>query len=168
MSQRTLLRAAFRLVLIVAALRALAAIVSRRGNAGDAESDEFSIATFMGGMERVSRATSLRHGRVLACLGGVEIDLREATLAPGGAELVLRACLGGVEVIVSPEWRVVFEGKALAGGVDARVTPESEFAADAPTLRVRALAVLGGVEVINEPDDEDEAAGDAVPGTRDG
>ena len=114
----------------------------------------------------MSRATSLRHGRVFTCLGGVELDLREATLDPGGAELLLRACLGGVEVIVPPVWRVVFEGKAIAGGVDARVTPESELADDAPALHIRALAVLGGVEVTTEPDDEDEAAEDSVPGSR--
>jgi len=166
MPGRTLLRVAFRIALVMAALRTVGVIISRRGNLGDAASDEFSIATVFGGMERVSRATSLRHGRVFACLGGVELDLREATLDPGGAELRLRACLGGVEVLVSPAWRVVFEGKAIAGGADARVTPESELADDAPALHVRALAVLGGVEVTTESDDEDEAAEDSVPGSR--
>ena len=166
MPGRAVLRVVLRVALVMAALRAIGVIVSRRGNAGDAESDEFSIATVFGGVERVSRATSLRHGRVFVCLGGVELDLREATLDPGGAELRLRACLGGVEVLVSPAWRVVFEGKAIAGGADARVTPESELADDAPALHVRALAVLGGVEVTTESDDEDEAAEDSVPGSR--
>lgn len=151
-----LLRVVLRIALVIAALRGVAVILARRGNVGDAESDEFSIAAIFGGVERVSRARSLRNGRILACFGGVELDLREATLDPGGADLVLRACLGGVEVLVPEEWRVLVAAESRAGGVDVRVTPEPELAEDAPSLRVTAFAALGGVQVTTGRADEND------------
>lgn len=151
----SVLRVVLRIALVMAALRAVGVILARRGNTGDAESDEFSIAAIFDGVERVSRATSLRQGRVLACFGGVELDLREATLDPGGAELHLRACMGGIEVVVPEEWRVVVVAESKAGGIDARVTPETELAEDAPSLRVQAFAALGGVQVTTGRSGED-------------
>ncbi len=153
MPGRALFRVVLRVALVMAALRAVGAIVSRRSNVGDAESDEFSIAAIFGGVERASRAASLRQGRALTCCGGVQLDLRGATLAPGGAELLLGAYLGGVQVLVPAEWRVVVTSQAKAGGVDTHVTPEADLAEDAPSLHVVARAVLGGVQVTTELED---------------
>jgi hypothetical protein len=144
---RRTLRVVIRLALVMVVVRAVSAIVSRRGNVGDAGSDAFSITACLGGVERESLAASLRHGRVLACLGGVDLDLRRATLDPGGAELDLRACLGGIQVTVPDDWHVTVVGQPKAGGIDVRVTPVEELAADAPSLRVDAAALLGGVVV---------------------
>jgi hypothetical protein len=144
---RRLLRVVIRLALVMVAVRAVSGFVSRRGNVGDAGSDEFAITACLGGVERESLAASLRRGRVLACLGGVDLDLRRATLDPGGAELDLRACLGGIQVTVPGDWRVTVAGEPRAGGMDVRVTPPEELAADAPSLRVDAAALLGGVVV---------------------
>jgi predicted membrane protein len=156
MPGRVVLRVLLRVTLVLAALGAIGAAVSRRRNVGGAESDEFSIAAIFGGVERVSRATALREGVVLACCGGVQLDLRKAAMAPGGADLFLQACLGGIQVVVPEEWRVVVESDAKAGGVDVRVTPEVELVADAPSLRVEARALLGGIQVTTEPDDDDD------------
>ena len=164
MPGRVVLRVLLRVALVMAALRAVGVLLSRRGNVGDADSDEFSISTIFGGVERVSRAASLRRGRVLACCGGVELDLREAKLDPGGAELALRACLGGIQVLVPEEWRVVVVGNAKAGGIDVRVTPETELAEDAPSLRIQAAAALGGVQVTTGLEDDDEGEDESTAG----
>jgi predicted membrane protein len=159
MRGRALLRALLGVALVLGFLRVMGVVISRQATEGDEEADAFSIAAILGGATRVSRAAALREGRVLAASGGVQLDLREATLDPGGAELLLQAYFGGIQVLVPAGWRVVVESDATMGGVDARVTDEAELAADAPALRVEARAVLGGVQVTTRGGDDDEEGG---------
>jgi hypothetical protein len=129
------------------------AILTRRLTEGDAESDEFSLATVIGGVERASTATALRRGRVLAACGGVDLDLRGAKLDPAGAELLVEAYLGGVQVRVRHEWRVVVDAHATKGGVETKVAEPDDLPGDAPNLRVEAIARLGGVLITAETDE---------------
>jgi hypothetical protein len=157
---RALLRALTGAVLVLGVLRAVAAVVSRQGTVGDEESDVFSIAAVCSGAARTSRASALRRGHVLATCGGVKLDLREASLDPGGAELLLRAYFGGIQVVVPEAWRVDLTADTTAGGADARVTEGTMLPAGAPSLRVEARAVLGGVQVTTQADgDEGPPAG---------
>ena len=142
-----------RVVKVVVALLALGAagqLLARRKTFGDETADEFAIATYLGGVERTCEATSLRRGKVSVLLGGVDLDLREATLDPSGADLELSATLGGVNVTVPSDWRVVVEDRATLGGVEALVTDPEELPDDAPLLRVAAGARLGGVSIITD------------------
>ncbi len=123
-----------------------AALVRRR-TFGGPEADVFSVAAVFGGVEHDSRATALRSGRALAFCGGVELDLRGATLDPMGSHLRLGAYLGGVEVRVRREWSVAVAGSVVAGGIETHVTPPDELPAGAPSLVVDATAVMGGVIV---------------------
>jgi predicted membrane protein len=158
------LRVVLRIALVLAALRAIGAVVARRGNVGDDESNEFSIAAIFGGASRASRATALQSGEVLAVCGGVELDLREAILDPAGADLVVRACMGGVEIAVPATWRVTVEGTPRAGGIEVAVTPDSDLPADAPLLRISATAVLGGIEVTTGLEDDVTGRADVADG----
>lgn len=144
------MRIVLRLVLLFAALWGAGKLVAGRLTEGDASTDEFSLAAVLGGLERRCRATALCRGRVLALCGGVQLDLREATLAKNGGRLTVRAILGGVQVIVPAGWRVIVEADARAGGVDAGVTPPESLPADAPTLLVEAVARLGGIAVTSD------------------
>ena len=84
---------------------------------------------------------------VLAVFGGVELDFREAVLP--GNEVVLKATaiLGGVDVTVPPEMRVIDDGGvAILGGRE--ITGSSaDVRPDAPVLRIEGTCVLGGIEV---------------------
>ena len=147
---RVLVIVVVKVVAVLAGLWAVGQVLARRRTVGDETSDEFAIAVFVGGLQRVCKATSLRSGSVSVVLGGVELDLREATLAPGGADLDLSATLGGVNVTVPSDWRVVVEDRATLGGVEALVTDPEELPDDAPLLRVAAGARLGGVSIITD------------------
>jgi hypothetical protein len=85
---------------------------------------------------------------ILTVCGGVELDFRDATL-PAGKEVILKATtiLGGVEVIVPPEMRVVDNGIAILGGRDVTGNPGEASTPDAPVLRIEGACILGGVEV---------------------
>jgi hypothetical protein len=83
---------------------------------------------------------------VVTVFGGAELDFREAVLP--GNEIVLRATtvLGGVEITVPPEMRVVDNGVAILGGIEIH-GGDGPAGADAPILRLEGICVLGGVEV---------------------
>jgi len=137
-------------VLTGLALSVARGILTRRLTKGDSESDEFSLAAVFGGAERASTASALRHGRVIAACGGVDLDLRGARLDPAGAELLVEAYLGGVQVRVPNEWRVDVEATSTSGGVETRLAKPEDLPDDAPKLRVEAIARLGGVYITAE------------------
>jgi hypothetical protein len=111
---------------------------------GDETSDDVALVAACNGIDLASRSQAFRGGSVLAILGGVSLDLREATLAPG-ATLSVHALLGGVAIRTPAEWRVELRAHALFGGVAA--PGRSSVDDDAPTLVVDGLAALGGIAV---------------------
>lgn len=88
----------------------------------------------------------------IACMGGVELDFREARFGPGVTEVTVFAVWGGVEIIVPPELQVEFNGMGFMGGFDCADEVQRVYDPDAPILRVNGLAVMGGAEVtVREP-----------------
>lgn len=128
-----------------AGLLAAAALVKRvLPSRGDAESDEVALVAIFGGIELASSAQAFRGGSMFAWYGGVAVDLRQATLAPG-AKLTTSALFGGVAVKVPAGWRIEHTARAFAGGV-AVDAPEPDDP-QAPTLVVDATAGFGGVAI---------------------
>jgi len=147
---RVLVIAVVKVIGVLAGLWAVGQVLARRRTVGDDTSDEFAIAVYVGGVQRACKATSLRRGSVSVVLGGVDLDLREATLDASGADLDLSATLGGVNVTVPSDWKVVVEDRATLGGVEALVTDPEELPGGAPLLRVEAGARLGGVAIMTD------------------
>jgi predicted membrane protein len=87
---------------------------------------------------------------VVAACGGVDLDLRGANLDPTGATLLVQTYCGGVQVQIPEDWRIQLEVDSKMGGVEATVTPPDDLPENAPTLRVEAIARLGGVLVTAE------------------
>ena len=137
-----------------AGFAAAAAVVKRMvPSRGGEESDELALVAVFDGIDLTNRATAFRGGSVLAWYGGVSLDLREATLAPG-AHLSVHALFGGVAIRVPPDWRLESSVSAVAGGADVRSGSESP---DAPTLTIDGTALFGGIAVgPRRPASEDE------------
>jgi predicted membrane protein len=95
-------------------------VISTRLTRGDESSDDFRVATIMNGGEFRSRASNLRSGTAITIMGGVRIDLRDATLDPSGASLELNTMMGGLEVLVPEDWAV--ESTRKYPGVTSRST----------------------------------------------
>lgn len=128
-----------------------AAVVKRvLPSTGDEESDEVALVAIFDGVELESRASAFRGGSMLAWFGGVAVDLRGATLAPG-ARLSVHSLFGGVAIRVPPGWRIESSLHALAGGVDVRSSEPDDPAA--PTLTVEGMALFGGIAVGSRADD---------------
>ena len=82
-----------------------------------------------------------------AFMGGVELDLREAVLDPGGTEIDVLAVMGGVVVTVAPNVRLEAEGAAFMGGFEDQLKLPASGDANAPLVRLTGFAFMGGVEV---------------------
>ncbi len=117
-------------------------------NAGGGSSDTGSTVsnfTVFSGSELASHSDSFEGGSVSALFGGVELDLRDAQLAPD-AVLDVFTAFGGVEVIVRDGWDVVVKGFPIFGAVE-NATIKDKLPSASPTLTINATVIFGGLEV---------------------
>lgn len=84
--------------------------------------------------------------RAFACMGGVSLDLRDATLTAPVTEVYVMALMGGAEIIVPPNVRLESDGFAIMGGFEDQLKEPASHDPNAPIIRVRGLAIMGGVE----------------------
>lgn len=99
---------------------------------------------FWSGKVRRSTSPEFRGGDLTAVMGGVELDLRGAAAAPGGAVIDVFVMWGGIEIWVPPDWAVSNEVLVLMGGAEDR----SAGSQDARSrLTVRGFCVMGGLEI---------------------
>jgi len=138
------------LAVLEAVAFAVGQIVSKKMTEGDEESDAFRLASFFAGKKFESHATDLKSGVVITSMGGIDLDLRDAKLDDDGAQLDLKATMGGIRVLVPADWAVDVEGEAMAGGFDARVKPVESMPAGSPRLHINAVARMGGIQVTTE------------------
>jgi len=105
------------------------------------------VWAIMGGAQRRGAWSVPRELKIVAIMGGCELDFREARLPEGPVDVHITALMGGVQILVPPHLAVEMNGSAIMGGFDhvsrARAQPEP----GAPLLRIHGLAVMGGVEV---------------------
>lgn len=105
------------------------------------------IVGIMGGAERKGVWTPARQTVVVAFMGGVDLDFREARLPPGVTEINVLAIMGGVELLVPPGVHVDMNGLALMGGFGQCGYAPPPTDPNAPVLRISGFALMGGVDV---------------------
>jgi hypothetical protein len=114
--------------------------------------DNQVVVGLFGGPSRKGDWVPARHVWGIACMGGVELDFREARLGPGVTEVTVFAVWGGVEIVVPPHLQVEFSGMGIMGGFDCAEEVSRIYDPDAPILKVNGLAIMGGAEVtVREP-----------------
>jgi hypothetical protein len=122
--------------------------VVRPGQGGN----RVSIAV-MSGVERKGPWRMPVDSTAFALMGGVELDLRSAILSGPVTTITAVAIMGGIEIVVPPGIRVESGGFGFMGGWDNRAV-DDRLPPDAPLLRVRGVAFMGGVEIkTKEPRD---------------
>jgi len=87
----------------------------------DANSYIKAIA-ILGGFKRSNNSQEFRGGELTAIMGGLEIDLREASIKDE-AIIDIFAMMGGVEMRVPEDWLVVVEGFPFMGGYEDKTRP---------------------------------------------
>jgi len=102
--------------------------------------------------DRDQRVTSSawRGGRIVAVMGDVRLDLREASPHPDGAELRITGVMGDVRLRVPEGWSLNVRGTPILGSVDDKTVSPSRGRrgrATAPTVDIVATAVMSDVEI---------------------
>ena len=109
-----------------------------------------SIAIF-GGSQRKGVWVVPESFTAFAMCGGVELDLREATMAAHEVTITAVAIMGGVDIVAPDDVHVVVDGAGILGGFDDNANRAAAVPPGAPILRVRGVALLGGVNVKRRP-----------------
>ncbi len=148
---RTVLKTLLVIVVAAIAARLASLTVSRQLDEGSEVSDEVSRTVVMNGLDFRSRARGLRSGQVRVLLGGARLDLREATLDPGGARFAIENTLGGVLLVVPASWAVTVDEEIIGGGeAKVDVTALDDLPEDAPRLTVELVTRFAGSVVSTE------------------
>lgn len=115
--------------------------------------ERVSIFSVMSHIRRASTAPNFRGGDVTAFMGGGQLDLRLANIAPGEeAVLDIVTVMGGVEIYAPPSWEISTPIVPFMGGVeDKRIAPLPGDPAlkDGlpPRLVIRGFVMMGSVEI---------------------
>jgi hypothetical protein len=109
--------------------------------AGDAYIRTFSI--FSGAELRPTVA--FQGADLTAVMGGVKLDLSNATMAGDTAVVDVFALMGGAEIFVPRDWDVTVKVISLMGGCSDKRRPSTLPATK--HLIIQGMAVMGGVEI---------------------
>jgi hypothetical protein len=133
------------LALVVASIAAAFTVKKAVPVFGDEGDDSFSIVAVIGGRDFESSAERFSEGSALALMGGINLDLTSAILAPG-AKLHLRAFMGGIEISVPASWRVEVIATERMGEVTHDLDEDGQND-EGPLLLVYASATMGGISI---------------------
>lgn len=119
------------------------------------------VVAIMGGAERKGAWRPARQTTVVAFMGGVSLDFRDAVLSADVTEIDVLAIMGGVEIVVPPGVHVESSGIGIMGGFEHSGQGRFPVDASVPVLRISGLALMGGVEIRDTPSGSHPAPGDA-------
>jgi hypothetical protein len=99
--------------------------------------------SLIGGLRLTGRWTMPSALTFVAVVGGVRLDLREATFETPQVTLTVVSAIGGVRLFVPPDVNVIVQGFRLIGGRRA----VSSSGPAGRTVVVRTFGLVGGVHV---------------------
>lgn len=120
---------------------------TRASVAPDRVKERSFVMAALGGVDRKGRWIPARQTYAVALMGGLCLDFREALLPPGETEVWIFSLMGGAEIIVPPGLTVESDGVAILGGFEHHENVPVSPDPDIPVLRLKGVALLGGVEV---------------------
>lgn len=103
------------------------------------------LTAVLGGFQRKVTSQDFRGGDITSVMGGVDLDMRTASLN-GTAVLNVFALMGGISIKVPIDWSVELEGTPIMGGFDEKTMQPKDAS---KRLVVRGTAIMGGVEIRN-------------------
>ena len=124
----------------------------------------FSSLAVMGGAVRRTNSPQFEGADLTAIMGGCDVDLRDASIAPNTEAVIdVFAFWGGIDLKVPDDWVVINRVIPLMGGVDDKTRTPIESSAAQKRLVVRGIVIMGGISIRNRTrrDDFRAAADDA-------
>jgi hypothetical protein len=121
-----------------------AAAAPARSRIGGTPRFKLSLA-ILGGASRDGQWVVPPEYTAVATLGGIKLDMRDATFAEAETTIKAVAVMGGMEITVPEDAEVEVGAIGLMGGVDHGA--EGPGGPGAPRIRITGVAVMGGIEV---------------------
>ena len=118
--------------------------------------DAETVLAILGAARRSGEWTPPELLRVVAVMGGVELDFREAHVPHGVTEVWVFALMGGVTITVPKEIDLDVTAHGVLGGIDHRPEPTGgahrgehaqKLPRERPLLVVSGVAVMGGITI---------------------
>lgn len=110
--------------------------------------DYIEVSAVLGSSNRIAYSRNFRGAKATAILGGVDINLMNARLAPGRHEIDVFAFMGGCTIAVPTDWNVHMDVTPILGGADDKRSRTLAYQPNADTeLIVRGVVIFGGLEV---------------------
>lgn len=132
--------------LILAGLAIVAHAFGFRAPVLAAGSDS-TLLCVLGVRKEAVTARNYRGGRIIAFMGGCELDLTRADMENVPAELEIVAIWGGVEIKVPEGWEVTGNVLPIMGGADIR----TKAAPGGRKLIVNGVVIMAGVNIKSVP-----------------
>jgi hypothetical protein len=104
-----------------------------------------NVAAIMSGNQGKISSPDFRGGEITAIMGGVELDLRGASIQTE-AVLNVFAVWGGIVLKVPNDWTVINNGVAIMAGIDDKTVPAMN---SGKRLVITGYAIMGGMEIKN-------------------
>lgn len=106
---------------------------------------KIDVVAIMSGNQGKNASQDFRGGEITAVMGGVELDLRGASIQ-SEAVLTVWATWGGIVIKIPSDWTVVNQAVAVMGGIDDKSVPAMNAE---KRLVITGYAIMGGVEIKN-------------------
>ncbi|MEX2425454.1 MAG: DUF5668 domain-containing protein [Thermomicrobiaceae bacterium] len=116
------------------------------GRAPD-RNDRLNLFSAMSEQHVRSEAVAFRSASLTSLLGEMKLDLRGATLDPGGAQVDVFCLMGDLTVFVPRGWRITVNGVPLLADFQDETESQPDLPPDAPELSVTGVAILADVDV---------------------
>lgn len=110
---------------------------------------DFNYSVTFAGRKEVLISDNLKSGQADVSIAGIDIDLRQCTLAEDGAVLDLSIFIGGITLRVPTNWRIIFSGTPFMGGIDNKTKQRYDQFLEGPILKINYSIMMGGIEISN-------------------
>lgn len=114
----------------------------------EVDDNMIDISAIFSTQKSIIKSQNFSGGKTTSIFGGIDLDFRDAKLAPGTNVIDTFTMFGGTEIIVPKEWKLSVNVVVLFGGVDdkrdGRIDNVQE---DGSTLVLKGLTIFGGTEI---------------------
>ena len=105
----------------------------------------FSASAFLSGINRHISSPDFRGASLSTFLGGIDLDLRDATMEGDEVRIDVSTFMGGVSLRVPQSWTVVNHVNTFIGGFDDHTHPSDSN----KRLVLDGSVFMGGLEIKN-------------------
>ncbi|HTL07526.1 MAG TPA: DUF5668 domain-containing protein [Chitinophagaceae bacterium] len=110
------------------------------------KTDFLDITSVLGSAQRIVVSKDFKGGDITCFMGGAEINLTQADIH-GSVVMDITAVMGGVKLIVPPNWEVKSELSTILGGVEDKRQVQGKIIDFNKVLVLKGTAFMGGIEL---------------------